>query len=98
MEILWNKWSRGINLVLTHLLVSPLVESLRIIALAVSHLWVVNEFGSWVRSVLVSIGRHVVSLAWALSSLLSSLIVVESIVNIWTEPGLLLLLEVRLVI
>jgi len=63
------------------------VETLRIIALTVAHLWVVHELGSWI-SVLIGVGVHIVPLTWALSSLFVALIVVESGVNIRTEPGL----------
>jgi len=66
-----------------------LLEVLGISALALSQVWVVDELGSWAGSVLVCIGRHVVSLAWALSSLSGLSWIVIAIVDIWTEPCLL---------
>lgn len=63
-----------------------LLEVLGISALALSQVWVVDELGSWVGSVLVCVGRHVVSLAWALSSLLGLSGIVITIGDIWTEP------------
>ena len=66
-----------------------LLEVLRVGALALSQVWVVDELGSWVGSVLVCVGGHVVSLAWALSSLLGLSLIVIAIVDIWTEPCVL---------
>jgi hypothetical protein len=76
------------GLTILDLRISPL-KVLRISALALSHFWVVDELGSWVGSVLVCVGRHVVSLAWALSSLLGLSGIVVAIVDIWTEPCIL---------